>query len=130
MTVSDTDPEGRPLGRLKFLVTSRSGEEPYQVDLGAYRVADYGCNSKCDCPDFQRNRWPTIRDDRRLGMFKPSDNTRCAHIIYARQHMAEWLRSQIPNQPKTHWRKFEFALDQFLEGVVKQFPDYETEQWD
>lgn len=68
--------------RLRYKVTSRTGQDPYTVDL-----MPFSWNGKCDCRDFNINCIAEIRRLKAIGEFKPKEDlllwtqrTRCAHL--------------------------------------------------
>lgn len=75
-----------PFERGTFKVSSRSGEEPYTVDLGSGNG-----NSKCDCMDFRNRCRPEVSRQKEAGQYKRSDYTICAHIRAAEKFIKEKL---------------------------------------
>lgn len=61
---------------LRFLVESASEPDPHLVCLGSYEG-----NGRCSCKHFACRLEPELRQGR-----KPSNRTRCKHILYARHY--------------------------------------------
>ncbi len=96
--------------RLRFDVSSRTGQEPFLVDLGS--ILRHGaCLGRCTCQDFTihivkavrdmirhermgadvfvikfRNQWIPLGKPGVKFQFIPSDDWRCGHILAARRH--------------------------------------------
>lgn len=87
--------------RLRYHVTSRTGQEPYLVDIGS----NYGLGY-CDCPDFKCNKFGASNIAKREGIPWKIDAFRCAHIIVARRQF------------------FDEMLDRMIAQFRKEFNDY------
>lgn len=129
-----------PLEALTYHVASRTGKEPYLVDIGSLRWHQV-CNGRCTCPNFQ-NLYPMVREfrQRELGgwtglctlrggnliitlgqsdpdvpipfVFTPNNQTRCVHIMSARAYA------------------FDELLDRTVTALAEKFKQYKgDEEW-
>jgi hypothetical protein len=101
-----------PIERLRYNVKSRSGNEPYLVDVGSNRHWNI-CLGKCDCQGFSQSLFPAFREwleQDKVLLPEIAENFRCAHIKAARAYA------------------FDELLDRFVTQVRTEFNDYEVEE--